>query len=87
MLRFLECGVADVDLALLAPESGLWLLVFGILGIAQGQISDTLTADFQYSAILTPIRCVVEMVVVVSRATAMNVTVPIGFSPLGHPIL
>lgn len=27
VLRFLECGVADVDLALLAPESGLWLSV------------------------------------------------------------
>lgn len=28
VLRLLECGVADVDLALLAPESGLGLLGF-----------------------------------------------------------
>lgn len=28
MLRFLKCGVTDVDLALLAPEPGLLLLVF-----------------------------------------------------------
>lgn len=36
MLRFLECGVADVDLALLAPESGLWFVSFWHPGNSAG---------------------------------------------------
>lgn len=48
VLGFLECGVADVDLALFAPEPGLLLLAH-LVSIHR---KVTLTADFQYSAMV-----------------------------------